>query len=202
MPAAIENGKLKSGDLLKTRLADGQLENRPAPGEPFNNPESSIDNCPLAIARWLLMAVLVGAPWALGGVVPWAWAALGLGACLILFLWGLGSVQQGVLQLAWSPLYIPLAVFILLGIVQYAAKLTLDRSETRQALVVLAVDAAFFFLTLQLFSSAPGEAWRAFGFAVLLLAGSLGLFAILQFAAGEQRIYGSVVTPGNLLFGP
>jgi len=157
---------------------------------------------PISIARWLLMAVLVGAPWALGGVVPWAWAALGLGACLILFLWGLGSVQQGVLKLAWSPLYIPLAVFFLLGIVQYAAKFTLDLSETRQALVVLAVDAAFFFLTLQLFSSAPVEAWRAFGFTVLLLAGSLGLFAILQFAAGEQRIYGSVVTPGNLLFGP
>ncbi len=202
MPAAIENGKLKSGDLLKTRLADGQLENRPAPGEPFNNPESSIDNCPLAFARWLLIAVLVGAPWALGGVVPWARAALGLAACLILFLWGLGSVRQGVLTLAWSPLYVPLGLFIVLGVVQYAAKLTLDRSETRQALVGLAVDAVFFFVTVQLFSTAPEETWRAFGLAVLALAGSLGLFAILEFAAGEQRIYGNVVTPGNLLFGP
>src|SRR5204862_7656976 len=73
---------------------------------------------------------------------------------------------------------------------------------TRQALVGLAVDAAFFFLTLQLFSTAPRETWRAFGLAVLVLAGSLGLFAILQFAADEQRIYGSIITPGNLLFGP
>lgn len=154
------------------------------------------------VARLLLVATLVGAPWALGGVQTWAWVALGLAACFILFLWGLGSVQQGVLKLAWSPLHLPVALFFLLGVVQYAGRLTLDRAETRQALVLLAADVAFFFLTIQLFSTASGETWRAFGLTVLVLAGSLGLFAMLQYGAGEQRIYGEVETPGNLLFGP
>ena len=154
------------------------------------------------LSRLLLVVTLVGAPLAFGAVVTWAWVALGLLASLQLLLWGIGSVQQGTLKLVWSPLYLPVALLFLLGLVQYLARRTLDRAETRQALVLLAADVIFFFLALQLFSTASGETWRAFGLTVLLLAGALGLFAILQFAAGEQEIYGGVATPGNLLFGP
>ena len=159
---------------------------------------------PLAfsLARVLLVAALLGAPLAFGAVVPWAWVALGLVASLALFLWALGSVQQGALKLIWSPLYIPLALFFLLGVAQYAARLTLDRSETRQALVLLVVDLAFFFLAVQLFAGAGSRTLRAFGLAVLVFAGSMGLFAIVQFASGAHRIYGIVDTPGGALFGP
>jgi O-antigen ligase len=152
--------------------------------------------------RLLLVVALVGAPLAFGAVVPWAWMALGLVACLALLLWAVGSVQQGALKLVWTPLYLPLALFFILALFQYLGGRTLDRAETRQALVLLAADVALFFLAIQLSSTASGETWRAFGLTVLMLAGSLGLFAILQFAAGEQQIYGSVDTPGNLLFGP
>ena len=155
----------------------------------------------LHLARILLVAVLLGAPLAFGAVVPWAWVALGLVAALTLFLWALGSVQQGALKLVWSPLYIPLALFFLLGVAQYAARLTLDRSETRQALVLLVADLAFFFLAVQLFAGAGSRTLRAFGLAVLVFAGAMGLFAIVQFASGTHRIYGIVDTPGGL-FGP
>jgi O-antigen ligase len=116
-------------------------------------------------------------------------------------LWALGSVQQGALKPIWSPLYIPLGLFFLLGVAQYAARLTLDRSETRQALVLLGVDLAFFFLAVQLFAGAVSGTLRGFGLAVLVFAGSIGLFAILQFASGAHQIYGVVDTPGGL-FGP
>jgi O-antigen ligase len=160
------------------------------------------DPLALSIARILLVATLVGAPWAFGAVGTWAWVSLGLVACLALFLWALGSVQQGALKFIWSPLYIPLAMFFLLGLAQYGARLTFDTSETREALVLLAADVIFFFLTVQLFSRAGSETWRRFGLTVLLFAGSLGLFAILQFASGARRIYGMVDTPGYVLFGP
>ena len=155
-----------------------------------------------SIARFLLVFAVVAMPWIFGGVGGWAWIALGLTASVILFLWGTGNVQQGVLKLVWLPLYVPLGLFFLLAVVQYARRLTLDRSDTREALVLLAIDLVLFFVTVQLFSTASGDTWRAFGLTVLLLAGSLGLFAILQFAAGEQQIYGQVATPGNILFGP
>jgi O-antigen ligase len=156
----------------------------------------------LHLPRILLVAALLGAPLALGAVVPWAWAALGVVAGLGLFLWALGCVQQGAVKLVWSPLYIPLAMFFLLAVAQYAARLTLDRSETRQALVLLAADLAFFFLAVQLFAGARSGTLRAFGLAVLLFAASMGLFAILQFASGARKIYGIVDTPSGKLFGP
>ena len=160
------------------------------------------DPLTLSIARILLVATLMCAPWAFGAVVTWAWVALGLVACAALFLWAVGSVQQGTLKLIWSPLYIPLVMFFLLGLLQYRFRLTLDISETREALVLLAADVIFFFLTVQLFATAGSATWRAFGLAVLFFAGSLGLFTILQFAAGGHQIYGSVETPGNIHFGP
>ena len=150
------------------------------------------------IARILLVAALIGGPLAFGAVLPWAWVILTLVAALALFLWALGSVQQGALTLIWSPLYIPLAIFFLLGIAQYAARLTLDTSETRQALVLLVTDLVFFFLAVQLFGGGP--TLRPFGLVVLVFAGCMGLFAMLQSASGTNRIYGLVETPA--LFGP
>src|SRR5207302_8690784 len=104
--------------------------------------------------------------------------------------------------IVWSPLYLPLAMFFLLGLAQYWGRLPLDRSETRQALVLLGADLTFFFLAAQLFERADSRTWRLFGPTVLLIAGSLGLFAILQIASGTDQIYGMVDTPGNLHFGP
>src|SRR5205807_9002024 len=111
------------------------------------------DPLAFSVARVLLVVALIGAPLAFGAVVTWAWMALGLATCLALFLWARGSVLRGRLEFIWSSLYIPLAMFLLLGLAQYWARLPLDRSETRQALVLLGVDLTIFFLVSQLFAS-------------------------------------------------
>ena len=159
-------------------------------------------NYPLHTARILLVAALFGAPLAFGAVIPVAWVALGLIASVALFLWALGSVQLGRIKPLWSPLYIPLGLFFLLAAAQSAARLTLDTSETRQALVLLASDLIFFFLAVQLLGGARSSALQPFGMAVLIFAGCLGLFAILQSASGAQRIYGLFETPNSAMFGP
>jgi len=86
------------------------------------------DPLAFSVARVLLVVALIGAPLAFGAVVTWAWMALGLAACLALLLWARGSVLRGRLEFIWSPLYIPLAMFLLLGLAQYWARLPLDRS--------------------------------------------------------------------------
>src|SRR5256886_6886496 len=161
---------------------------------PRRQSELAAEPVPLAfsVARVLFVAALIGAPLAFGAVITGAWVALGLVASLSLFLWAAGSVWQGRLDLIWSPLYIPLAIFLLLGLAQYWVKLPLDRFETRQALVLLGADVTFFFLAAQLFASAGSRTWRLFGPTVLLFAGSLGLFAILQIVSGTAQIYGMV----------
>ena len=171
---------------------------------PRRQSELAAEPDPLAfsVARVLLVAALIGAPLAFGAVITWAWIALGLVACFALFLWATGSVWQARLEFVWSPLYVPLAMFFLLGLAQYWGRLPLDRSETRQALVLLGADLTFFFLAVQLLASAGSRTWRLFGPTVLLFAGSLGLFAILQIASGTPRIYGAVDTAGDVHFGP
>jgi len=54
---------------------------------------------------------------------------------------------------------------------------------------------------VQLFSEPTGHNKRWFGLSVLVFAGALGLFAILQFASGAERIYWTFDAPGNF-FGP
>jgi O-antigen ligase len=160
------------------------------------------DPLAFSIARILLVATLMCAPLAFGAVNSWAWMALGLAACVVLFLWAAGGVQERVLNLIWSPLYIPLAMFFLLGLAQYCSRHTVDRYETRQALVLLATDIAFFFVTVQLFGEVSRGTRRTFGLAVLLFSASLGLFAILQFASGTEQIYWSFDTGRSSFFGP
>jgi O-antigen ligase len=190
MAVATKNRESKGGNWLDDNWPS-QIDN-----DQFAEPGA------FSLARIVLVATLLGAPLALGAVVPWAWAALGIAAGLGLFLWALGSVQQGMVKLIWSPLYIPLAMFFLLGVAQYGARLTLDRSETRQALVLLVTDLAFFFLAVQLFGASRSAALRPFGLATLVFAGGMGLFAILQSAAGMHRVYGVIDTPGGGFFGP
>jgi O-antigen ligase len=151
----------------------------------------------LSIARILLVAALIGAPWAFGAVDSWAWMSLCLIACLVLFLWAIGSVQQGVLKFIWSPLYIPLALFLVLGLVQYGSSIALDPWETRTSVILLAANLTFYFVSGQLFGGVSTDTRRWFGFAVLLFVGVLGLFSILQFASGTQKIYWTFETDGT-----
>jgi len=163
--------------------------------------KAAADPMGISMARMLVVIALIGAPLAIGAVEPWAWILLGLLAYVALFLWALGSVQQGALRFVWSPLYIPLIVFLLWGLVQYWGRFTLDRSATRESLVLLAVDGTLFFLTAQLYATAGKQTWRGLGLAVVAFAGLLALFSILQFASGTHRIYGRIDTPAYL-FGP
>jgi O-antigen ligase len=169
---------------------------------PHAGGESDAQPLAFAIARVLLVATLIGATLAFGAVDTWAWVGVGLVACLAIVLWAAGSVQEGALKLVWSPLFIPLALFLILGLVQYGARVTLDRSEAREALVLLSIDITLFFLTVQLYGRAGSAAWRRFGLAVLVFAGSLGLFAILQFASGQGGIYGKFGGSDESVFGP
>src|SRR5947199_2935701 len=193
----MSSPSIASADLAALAQKQGTKDEGPR----TNDNVRAADPWALSTARVLLIATLIGAPWAYGAMVPWAWVALGLIASLALFLWALGTVQRGELTLVWSPLYVPIAMFFLLGLVQYAARLTLDRSETRQALVLLAADLVFFFLAVQLFADAGRKAERAFGLLVLVFAAAIGLFAILQFASGERQIYGRFNLP-TAFFGP
>jgi O-antigen ligase len=149
----------------------------------------------------LLVAILLAAPLPFGAVQAWAWAALAGLASASLFLWGVGCVRQGSLKIAWSPLYLPAVLFLLLGTIQFFAHITLDPIATRDSLLKLLTDLIFFFLAGQLLAAGSENIPRTFGLTVVLYAFSLALFAVLQFFSSKGLIYW-VVKPGGWTFGP
>ena len=172
---------------------------------------------PLAFsaARFLLLAALLGAPLAFGAVQPWAWASLAFVALLALLLWAAGNILQGELRIAWSPLYVPAALFLLLAAVQYAGRLTFDPMATREALVKLAAYLIFFFLAAQLFQvsgvrrqvSGTNSSLITHHSSLLLVisvyAFALGLFAMVQFFTSRGLIYWTISPRwGGWVFGP
>jgi len=163
--------------------------------------KSQAGNRWFSATRGLLVLTLLAAPLAFGAVEPWAWAALYVLAFLLLICWAMGSVRQGTLRIIWSPLYLPAALFLILGAVQYFGHLTLDPYGTREALIALAADGILFFLAVQLFAGCPEKVWRALGLVVTVYAFLMGLFAILQFFSSHGLIYWVVKSPGRA-FGP
>jgi len=133
--------------------------------------------------------------------VPWARAALLVSAFLLLFLWGIGCVRQGVLRVTWSPLYLPGGAFLILGLVQYVSHRTHDLIGTREVLFFFTTSLIFFFLAGQLMVLGSRQTWRRFGLGVTLYAFALALFSILQFFSSHGLIYWVVKSPGGA-FGP
>ncbi len=152
-------------------------------------------------ARALLLATLLVSPFAFGAVEPWAWAALYILAFAALTLWAVGNAGRRTVRIIWSPLYVPAALFLLLGVVQYLGHFTINSSETREALIKLVTDVVLFFLAGQLFAESSGQTWRTVGFAVTAYAFLMGLFAILQYFSSQGMIYWLVKSRGRI-FGP
>jgi len=164
--------------------------------------KDAVRSLAISMARFFLVLILLIAPLAFGAVQPWAWGALVVAAVFLISLWGLAQVQQGQARVLWSPIYVPVALFLFLGLAQFLGGLTLDSYATREALLKLTTNLILFFVAVQLVATAPRSAWRAFGLIITLFAFSLALFAIVQYFSSGGLIYWIVKTPSGCTFGP
>jgi O-antigen ligase len=155
-------------------------------------------------AAWVgLLAAAFAAPLAFGAVQTWAWTALLVVGLLLLIAWAAGCVHQRAVRLFWSPLYVPGALFLLLGAIQLFAHLTADAFATRQSLLGFTTSLIYFFLAGQVFADRPRESLPRWGFLVAVYASLLAFFAIIQFFAGGGLIYWSIKPQwGGWIFGP
>lgn len=139
-------------------------------------------------ARILLVLTLFAAPLPFGAVYTWAWASLTILVLLVLILWIVGSIQEGRLRISYSPLYVPIVLFLALGLMQLSFHLTLTPIATRESILKLATDFALFFVVIQLFSASPVETWRRVGIAVLVFGFLFSFLSTLQFLWNPGRI--------------
>jgi O-antigen ligase len=174
------------------------LEARPSRYDSVGRVSDYTDVSTWSAARILLIATLALATLAFGAVQAWAWGAMIVLAASALVLWAWGNSRKDAIRIAWTPLFFPASLFLLLGFVQYFE----HAISTRESLVKLTADLIVFFLAIQLWSTGS-RAVRRFALSVALLACALALFALLQYFSDPTTIYGFVKPRwGGWIFGP
>ncbi len=156
-----------------------------------------------ATARVILVSTLMLAPLSFGAVQPWAWAALGLVAVLVMLCWTIGCVRQQGLMLAWTPLYVPALLFLGLAVAQLSGGKTVDPTATRDAITMGSVYLVLFALAGTLCANSTLEQWLGLGKIVTVYTFLLSAFAIVQFFTSPDKIFWTVVPRwGGNIFGP
>jgi O-antigen ligase len=176
---------------------------RPGLNDPEGLPAARADRTLTLVIQSFLALSLFGAPLAFGAVQTWCWAFLVEIAVLMLVLWAASSARQRRIELAWSPLFVPLGLFLALVVFQFLIAHPVDFVSTRNALLTLSAAMIFFFLAVQFSASATIESWRLRGLVIVTYTFSVSLFAVVQYFTDHTRIYW-LVTPRwpGWVFGP
>jgi O-antigen ligase len=157
----------------------------------------------LVAARVTVWVALVTGTLAFGAVQPWAWGGMYTLAALALLCWAFTCLRQGIVRIAWTPLYVPLACFIGFAVLQWLSGHTADPIAGREAIISTIGTALVFFLAVNLFASESQRGWRRIGWIVSLFSFGLALFAIIQFFSDPERVYWTVKPRfGGYIFGP
>ena len=177
------------------------------PGQPsprlltLPRPDRECDSGLWTFGQAILLGMLVVAPLLFGAVQAWAWGIVTAVVTILLMLWAGGSVQRGLVRVAWSPLLMPVAAALILAAVQMRTGLSLDHVATREAFLKLLTYGILFFVTQQFYLAASPKAWRNTGIAVAVYMFAMAVFATAQYFASPGSLYG-YAPESNSVFGP
>ena len=176
---------------------------------------SAIDTLPVPrsvpacrVSQWLNYLLLAGiccllafGPLAFGAVQPWSICILETAVSFLIVIWAAGEVANGAFHITPNPLYIPMALFAGVVLIQIAFHLTAYWYETWSAGLLWASYAGLFFLVSQVFYKQP---WiTVFGFFCVAYGFLLSLFAIIQQFTANGKIYWVVSNRyGGWVYGP
>jgi O-antigen ligase len=140
------------------------------------------------LPRLLLGLMLLWAPLPFGAVYTWAWVSITILTLFVLILWMAGCIQAGRLRIGYTPLNVPIVLFLVLGVIQLFFHLTLTPVATRESLIKLATYFFLFFAVIQLFRDSSVDTWRRVGVAVLMFGFIFSFLSVLQFLWNPSRI--------------
>ncbi len=148
-----------------------------------------------------LVVLVVFGPLSFGAVEPWAVFALQCGVALLFLLWAAQQVASGSLQVALSPLYVPLLGFAAIVGLQILLHVPRYLYGTVSAAQFSLLYGLVFFVAVQVFHR-DKNLDRILGM-LGLFGFLLALFAIIQHFAGNGKIYWiRPVTDESSVFGP
>lgn len=150
---------------------------------------------------WGTFGLLMFGPVAFGSVEPWSIFALEAGATLLVLLWLAKQWIEGEVKIKWNPLFLPMAVFGVLIVIQLAAGGTAYRHDTVTGALLYGAYAMLCFLSSQtLFRNIQA---RRLAFVFSIYGAALASFALLQGIASNGKLYW-LRTPrmGGQIYGP
>lgn len=148
-----------------------------------------------------VFAVLGFGPLAFGAVQPWSICVLEVGTSSLIIIWAAREVASGGFELVPNQLYIPIAFFATVVLIQISFHLSAYWYATWSKGLLWASYAGLFFLVSQTFHQKP---WiYAFGFFCTGYGFLLSLFAIVQQFTFNGKIYWIVpIRLGGWIYGP
>jgi O-antigen ligase len=175
------------------------------PGEPaprlFTLPRKNENPAVWNAARILVAFLLVVSPLLFGAVQSWAWGGMTVITVVLLMLWIVGGVRKASVRVMWSPLLIPILATVAICAMQLVSGASEDYTGTREALLKLITYAVLFFVTQQLYFSAPANVWRITGITTAAYTFGIAFFAVAQFLISPGLVYGKLAE-SNSVFGP
>ena len=152
----------------------------------------------LSAATW---AVLLAAPLAFGAVEPWSIFALELCATLLFTLWAARQFFQRELDIFDHPLYLPMAAFFALALVQWLTGTTAYRQVTYSRLLLYAAYGMIVFVVTQTLRRSSQFEFMAKLFTVY--GAVVALFAVVEGLAPNGKLYWIwPAEQGGSIYGP
>ena len=154
-----------------------------------------------SILLWGTFGLLMFGPVAFGSVEPWSIFVLEAGATLLVLLWLARQWIDGEVKIKWNPLFLPMAAFAVLILIQLAAGGTAYRHDTVSGALLYCAYAMLCFLSSQsLFRNLQA---RRLAFVFSIYGAALASFALLQGMASNGKLYW-MRTPrmGGQIYGP
>ena len=154
-----------------------------------------------SVLLWGNFGLLMFGPVAFGSVEPWSIFTLETGATLLVLLWLAKQWIDGEVKIKWNPLFLPMAVFAVLIVIQLAAGGTTYRHDTVAGALLYCAYAMLCFLSSQtLFRNFQA---RRLAFVFSIYGAALASFALLQGMASNGKLYW-MRTPrmGGQIYGP
>ena len=156
-----------------------------------------------------LLVMVVFTALAFGTVEPWSIAIYELGVTVLVLLWAVKSAIDKRLKVSVPLMALPLALFVALGLIECVSftasdgsrrGLSMDVDSTRLVVIMLIILLASFIIAANFFASR--ERLGTLASFLIIYGVALSLFALLQYFAGDGRLYGFRPMRNNLGFGP
>ena len=145
--------------------------------------------------------LLMFGPLAFGTVEPWSIFVMETGATVLALTWLAKQFLEGEIKIVWNPLFLPMAAFGTLILLQIVFNVTAYRHDTVvNARLYIAYAILCFLATQTLLRSAQA---RKLAFIFCIYASAIAVFALLQGISSNGKLYW-VRTPrmGGWIYGP